>query len=97
MGNYDVAIVFFDRALKIDFNYVPALVNKGGCLEKLGNHEDAQELFDRAKQLDPTYKLFDGAKNQSLSDIGYTIFRNVYSNIYCSTNYLNNLQFLIPI
>ncbi|HEX7178079.1 MAG TPA: tetratricopeptide repeat protein [Nitrososphaeraceae archaeon] len=55
-------IVFFDRALKIDLNWVPALFNKGICLEKLGNHEDAQELFDRAKQLDPTYKLFDGAK-----------------------------------
>ncbi len=46
-------IVFFDRALKIDLNYVPALFNKRICLEKLGNHEDAQELFDRAKQLEP--------------------------------------------
>jgi tetratricopeptide (TPR) repeat protein len=56
LGNYDVAIVFFDRALKIDLNYVPALVKKGGCLEKLESHEDAQELFDKAKQLDPTYE-----------------------------------------
>ena len=29
LGKYEIAIVFFDRALKIDFNYVPALVNKG--------------------------------------------------------------------
>ena len=56
LGNYEGAIVFFDKALKIDFVYVPALVNKGGSLEKLGSHDDAQELFDRAKQLDPTYE-----------------------------------------
>lgn len=59
-------IVFFDWALKIDLNWVPALFNKGICLEKLGNHEDAQELLDRAKQLDPTYKLFDEAKQLEL-------------------------------
>ena len=33
---------------------------------ELGNHEDAQGLFDRAKQLDPTYKLFDEAKQLEL-------------------------------
>ena len=44
------------RALAVNASYVPALYNKAVSLEKLGNHEEAQGLFDKAKQLDPTYK-----------------------------------------
>lgn len=55
-GNPEESIPYYDRALKVDANYVPALYNKGVSLEKLGNHEEAQALFDKAKQLDPSYK-----------------------------------------
>ncbi len=32
-GKYQESISYFDRALKIDINYVPALYNKGVSLE----------------------------------------------------------------
>jgi tetratricopeptide (TPR) repeat protein len=54
-GKYQESISYFDRALKIDINYVPALYNKGVSLEKLGNNDEAQQLFEKAKLLDPTY------------------------------------------
>ena len=54
-GKYQESISYYDRALVIDINYVPALYNKGVSLEKLGNHDEAQQLFEKAKLLDPTY------------------------------------------
>ena len=55
-GKYEVSISYYDRALAVNVTYVPALYNKAVSLDKIGNHEEAQGLFDKAKQLDPTYK-----------------------------------------
>jgi len=41
-------------------NFIDSLpsyfINKGVSLEELGNHDEAQPLFEKAKQLDPTYQ-----------------------------------------
>ena len=55
-GNYEESITYYDRALVVNASYVPALYNKGVSLDKIGNHEEAQGLFVKAKELDPNYK-----------------------------------------
>jgi len=55
-GKYEESITYYDRALAVNATYVPAMYNKGISLEKLGNHAEAQGLFDKAKELDPNYK-----------------------------------------
>jgi tetratricopeptide (TPR) repeat protein len=56
-GRYQESITYYDRALAVNATYVPALYNKAVSLDKIGNHEEeAQALFDKAKELDPNYK-----------------------------------------
>jgi tetratricopeptide (TPR) repeat protein len=55
-GKYQESISYYDKALAVDANYVPALYNKGVSMEKLGDHDEAQQLFDKATELDPSYK-----------------------------------------
>jgi tetratricopeptide (TPR) repeat protein len=55
-GKYEESITYYDRALVVNATYVPALYNKAVSLDKTGNHEEAQGLFDKAKELDPNYK-----------------------------------------
>ena len=56
-GKYEESITYYDRALAVNASYVPALYNKGVSLDKIGNHEEeAQGLFEKAKDLDPNYK-----------------------------------------
>jgi len=55
-GKYPESISYYDRAVIVDDTYVRALYNKGVSLERLGNHEEAQTLFEKSKELDPTYE-----------------------------------------
>ena len=50
------AISYFDRALEKDTKYVQAIYNKAETLEILGRDDEAETLFDTAKELDPTYR-----------------------------------------
>jgi tetratricopeptide (TPR) repeat protein len=52
---YHQALLFFDKVLKKDDNYVQAMYNKAETLDKLGRSDEAQILFDSAIKLDPTY------------------------------------------
>ena len=55
-GKYEESITYYDRALAVNASYVPALYNKAVSLDKIGNHEEAQTLFEKSKELDPNYK-----------------------------------------
>ena len=55
-GMYTHAISLFDKVLKKDTNYVQAIYSKAETLEKLGRSDEAEKLFDTAKELDPAYK-----------------------------------------
>lgn len=55
LGKYDEAIIFYDKALKINANYAPALYNKGEAPQKLARYNEAQQYFDKAKNIDPSY------------------------------------------
>jgi tetratricopeptide (TPR) repeat protein len=59
LGNYTGAILYFDKALAIDPNYVSALNGKGVALNNLGNYTGAILYFDKALAIDPknTYAL----------------------------------------
>ena len=52
-GQPAAALPRFDLALARDKNDVRALVNKGIALDMLGNHVEAQELYQRADRLSP--------------------------------------------
>ena len=55
LGRYEEAIIYYDKALKVDVNYVPALYNKGVALGKLAKNDEAQQYLDKAKEIDPNY------------------------------------------
>ena len=47
LGKYQEAIEWYDKALKIDPNYVDALNNKGIALNNLGKYQEAIEWYDK--------------------------------------------------
>jgi tetratricopeptide (TPR) repeat protein len=53
---YLQALSLFDKVLKKDTKYVQAIYNKAETLEILGRDDEAEKLFDTAKELDPTYR-----------------------------------------
>lgn len=52
-GEVDHAVEWFEAALALDPDIVPAWIGKGLCLEETGRYEDAAEAFHRAAELDP--------------------------------------------
>jgi tetratricopeptide (TPR) repeat protein len=51
LGKHNEAIESYDRAVKIDPNYVLGWINKGNVLAKLGRQKDANRCFARAREL----------------------------------------------
>jgi tetratricopeptide (TPR) repeat protein len=47
-GEYQKAIAAYDHALRIDPGDADALFDKGRTLAQIGNHAEAQKLFDTA-------------------------------------------------
>lgn len=45
-GKYDEAVKAFDKAIKIDRQYVDALNKKGSALNHLGKYDDAIKCYD---------------------------------------------------
>jgi tetratricopeptide (TPR) repeat protein len=56
-GEFETAVEFFDKALKLDPSIVAACSNRGLALSKLGRYEDAIESFDRALAIKAEYAL----------------------------------------
>ncbi|MBW9221687.1 protein kinase [Methanothermococcus sp. SCGC AD-155-C09] len=52
---YNEAIECYDKALKIDPNYVDAWYNKGVALKNLGKYNEAIMCYDRVLEIDPGY------------------------------------------
>ena len=52
-GRLEEAIMYFDRALKIDGQDARIWYNKGLCLKGLHRYPDALACFRRGRQLDP--------------------------------------------
>jgi tetratricopeptide (TPR) repeat protein len=53
LGNYSQAIVYLDRAIKIDPNHLDGLVFKAQALYMIGNYTGANYYSDRALKIDP--------------------------------------------
>lgn len=51
--NYDKAIDYFQKALKIDAQFAFAWDNMGLCYRKLGNYDKAIEAYKKSLELDP--------------------------------------------
>jgi Flp pilus assembly protein TadD len=54
---YTAAIPLFDQVLKKDPNNVQAIYYKAKSMDKLGRSDEANTLFETAKNLDPQYKM----------------------------------------
>jgi tetratricopeptide (TPR) repeat protein len=76
VGKEDEAIVWFDKALKLsDYKHVPAWINKGFALSKLGNYKlgnykEAIKCFDKAINLKCDYTLAWYGKGLVLNKMG---------------------------
>ena len=46
---------WYDKAIKIDPDYVSAYVSKGSILEILGKYKEAITWYDKAIKIDPDY------------------------------------------
>ena len=53
LGNYTKAIVYLDKALKIDPKHLDGLVFKAQALYKIGNYTGAKYYSDKAFKVDP--------------------------------------------
>ncbi len=56
-GDTKKALEFFDKALKHDDKYFPALNNKGVLLLELKDYENAEKCFEKVIQLNPADKM----------------------------------------
>ena len=69
-GNYSIAISLYDKALRIDNNFINALDGKGWALIELGNYTQALPYFDKALQIDPNLVDALNFKGQALYNLG---------------------------
>jgi tetratricopeptide (TPR) repeat protein len=56
MGRNDEAIAFYAEGLKLQPNYLPALVSMGVVADKLGRRSVAEDAYRRAKALQPNHE-----------------------------------------
>jgi tetratricopeptide (TPR) repeat protein len=54
-GEYDEAIICYDKALEIDPNYATAWCFKGNALRTLKKYDEAIICYDKALEIDPNY------------------------------------------
>ena len=52
-GNIQAALEHYQKALRIDANFYPALNNMGTLFERQGNHAQAMEDFLKAAKINP--------------------------------------------
>ena len=80
LGNYTQAIVYLEKALKIDPTYKWSLSNIGWSLNELGNYTQAIVYLEKALKIDPNH--LDGLvfKAQALFNIGNYTGAKYYSD-----------------
>jgi tetratricopeptide (TPR) repeat protein len=54
-NQWNTALKFFKRALKVDLNNLPTVMNIGICLAVLGKRNEAFSAFDKVLEIDPQY------------------------------------------
>ncbi len=48
---FDEALAAYDQAIRLDSNYAFAWNNRGDALQQLGRTREAQQAYERARQL----------------------------------------------
>ena len=69
--DYEEAIRYFERAVKIDPNNAPAWISKANALIETGNEAEAIKCFDKANKIDPRYdfsRIRLNADNNGITD-----------------------------
>lgn len=69
-GEYQEAIIWYDRVLTIDPNHVKALNNKGSALNKLDQYQEAITWYDKALAIDPNEPKALKNKGIALKNLG---------------------------
>lgn len=73
-GRLKDVIYYYNKTIKVDPNLARAWFNKGVCLFELGKQREAETLFEKAIQIDPStrndLKYFFKIKGDNLSEIG---------------------------
>ena len=49
------AVIFYDKAIKLDPKFIEPIFNKGKVLGRIGNHEEAIAYFHTALSINPNY------------------------------------------
>ena len=62
-GNFEKALICFDKALSMEPNCVHTMTHKGKTMIKLGKYQDAMALFNQALEIDPNFADALEAKN----------------------------------
>lgn len=70
MGSQDSKINWYDKALAVNQNNVPALVQKGTDLVAQGRNDEAITWLDKALSIDPTNLMGLISKGGALRDLG---------------------------
>ena len=53
LKNFEKAIEDFDQVIKLDPNYICALIGKGESLQSLGRNKEVLEEYKKALKIDP--------------------------------------------
>jgi tetratricopeptide (TPR) repeat protein len=61
-GDAQGALGCFDRALKLEPNHVPSLINRGAALKQLGRLEEALAMAEKLLKLDPSSQAMRDAR-----------------------------------
>jgi tetratricopeptide (TPR) repeat protein len=67
---YNEAIEYYDKALKIEYNNFDLWFNKGYSLNRLGKHEEAIECYDKAIKINPNDADAWTNKSAALNSLG---------------------------
>ena len=95
-GSYRKALLFYNKALEISPNYVPALNNIGVMYSKQGLDQKALVAFDRANKISkfsktPRYNLSRLYLTYGLTEIAIPIFQSLLNYSPTDVDLLNSL------
>ncbi len=62
LGDFDGAIVDYDKAIELKPKYAIAYHNRGLAKEALGQHDAAKVDFEKAKEIDPEVGKLDDSR-----------------------------------
>lgn len=87
LGRWDQALLAYDEALKVDPNYVEALVDKGVLLRNMLRHHDSIACFELALEIQPEHQTALG---------NYAILLSEFKQVDKSIEIFDRLRRLYP-